>query len=58
MSNELKVTKTQLNPNCWTIENLTDEELNAVREALGTASLPTARNLQDLKSLLDDTPIF
>ena len=41
MSNELKVTKTQLNPNRWTIENLTDEELNAVREALGTASLPT-----------------
>lgn len=58
MSNELRVTKTQLSPNRWAIENLTDEELVAIREAIGTAVLPTARNLQDLKSLLDDTPIF
>lgn len=58
MSNELRVTKTQLSPNRWAIENLTDKELVAIREAIGTAALPTARNLQDLKSLLDDTPIF
>ena len=50
MSNELRVTKTQLSPNRWAIENLTDEELVAIREAIGTAVLPTARNLQHLKA--------
>lgn len=56
MNKELRVT--QRAPGRWDIENLTDEELMAIREAIGMASLPASRNLQELKKQIGENPIF
>ena len=51
----LEITTTSTNPRHWGIKNMTSEEIHAVYEAIKTAQLPTARNLHDLKELLEET---
>ncbi len=53
---KLKVIQTT--PGAWNIENLTDEELAAIRNATKSATLPDSRKLYHLQELLKELPIF
>ena len=54
MSKELEITK-EYGSNSWGLKGLTLEELRALYEAVRTADLPAARNLQDVKEILEET---
>ena len=46
---KLTVTKATAEPDSWVIENLTTDEVKAIREALSTAALPARRTLNTLR---------
>lgn len=54
MSKELEITK-EYGSNSWGLKGLTLEELRALYEAVRTANLPAARNLHDVKEILEET---
>ena len=54
MSKELEITK-EYGKNSWGLKGLTLEELRALYEAVKTADLPAARNLHDVKEILEET---
>lgn len=54
MSKKLEITK-EYGSNSWGLNGLTLEELRALYEAVRTADLPAARNLHDVKEILEET---
>lgn len=54
MSKELEITK-EYGKNSWGLKGLTLEELRALYEAVKTEDLPAARNLHDVKEILEET---
>lgn len=54
MSKELEITK-EYGKNSWGLKGLTLEELRALYEAVRTVDLPAARNLHDVKEILEET---
>lgn len=56
MNNELRVT--QVSPDRWRVENLTDAELKALRNTIARGTATDRRTLNNLHGLLEDTPIF
>lgn len=54
MSKELEITK-EYGSNSWGLNGLTIEELRALYEAVRTADLPAARNIHDVKEILEET---
>ena len=54
MSKKLEITK-EYGSNSWGLNGLTLEELRALYEAVRTADLTAARNLHDVKEILEET---
>ena len=54
MSKKLEITK-EYGSNSWGLKGLTLEELRALYESVRTADLPAARNLHDVKEILEET---
>lgn len=54
MSKELEITK-EYGKNSWGLKGLTLEELRALYEAVRTVDLSAARNLHDVKEILEET---
>ncbi len=56
MNEDLQIT--QAAPGWWDIENLTDEELASLYNAISNAPLPDRRNLYKLKQKIEELPII
>lgn len=54
MSKNVELTK-EFGKDSYGIKGLTLEELRALHEAVKSANLPAARNLQDVRELLNET---